>query len=281
MNFPAHLVHNFQFSGNVTLTACPVCGNGLFSEIWRLPQNRLEKTAVLDSPGAPYHGYQINYLPTLRVPQEIYVFDICHRCESIFLNPKNDDQMVYRSDTSKVKYFKEHGLDGFRYFTNSVRKLFPANTKKVVDSACGSGQVLALLKELDPGLELMGLELSQPSVDFINHELGIKACAVDLDQDDLDQVVPPGTIDFVILSEAFEHVRRPLTVMRKMVRLLRPGGRVHFTAQYYGDNSLQIRVDEPIYINQQGFEYVIGELGVKLVNLIKDNKIRATIEKPA
>ena len=65
-----------------------------------------------------------------------------------------------------------------------------------------------------------------------------------------------------------------------LVRMLRPGGRIHFTAQYYGDNPLQIRVGEPIYVNNVGLNYVVEALGVKLIELKKDIKMRATVEKP-
>jgi hypothetical protein len=68
--------------------------------------------------------------------------------------------------------------------------------------------------------------------------------------------------------------------MHKLVEMLKPGGRIHFTAQYWGDNPLQIRVGEPIYINQCGFDYTLKTLGLELVELKKDIKIRATVEKP-
>jgi len=82
------------------------------------------------------------------------------------------------------------------------------------------------------------------------------------------------------VQEAYEHVRSPIVLMKKMARMLRPGGRLWLTAQYWGDNELQIRVGEPIYINDVGFDYTLEQCGLKLVSLKKDIKIRALLEKP-
>jgi SAM-dependent methyltransferase len=271
----------FKIAGSLHLTACPVCDGAEIGEIWRLPQNRLAQTVYLDAPGSLMHKTYLNYLPTLQVPQRIFKFDICDRCESIFLNPKTDDQASYTTDASKVNSFRTRGPEEFRTHVNSYYSMLPENTKLVVDAACGAGQALCLMKQDRPEINSIGLELSTPSVEFMNGELGLTAHLADLDRDDLDPYVAPGTVDFVIFQEAFEHVRQPLVVMRKLVRMLRPGGRIHFTAQYYGDNPLQIRVGEPIYVNNVGLNYVVEALGVDLVDMKKDIKIRATVEKPA
>jgi hypothetical protein len=67
-----------------------------------------------------------------------------------------------------------------------------------------------------------------------------------------------------------------------MVRMLRPGGRIHVTAQYFGpENGLQIRVGEPIYIDRYGLDWVVDQLDAKLVELKADIKYRVTLEKKA
>ncbi len=271
---------NFKLAGDTLLNACPVCDSTEIGELWRLPQNRLSHVTHLNAPGSPLHGLYLDYLPTLKSPQEIFKFDICSHCESIFLNPKFDDQAHYAHDTSKVESFRKKGPGEQRGAADSFMRMFPDDTTVVVDAACGAGQLLHLIKIDRPDIRAVGLELSKPSVAFMNGELGIEAHLTDLDRDDLDSVVAPGSVDFIVLQEAFEHVRAPLVVMRKLVRMLRPGGRMHFTAQHYGDNELQIRVGEPIYINDAGLDFVIKALGVELISLKKDIKVRATVEKP-
>jgi SAM-dependent methyltransferase len=149
----------------------------------------------------------------------------------------------------------------------------------VVDAACGAGQALALLNERHPTLKLIGLELSRPSVDFIR-SLGIEASVVDLDLEELDSIIAPDSVDFILFYEAFEHVRQPVTVLKKLVRLLRSGGRLHFSAQYYGpESSLQVRVGEPIYLDRHGLDWVVSQLDAGIHDLTIDTKFRVTLQK--
>ena len=269
----------FPVAGTIALDHCPVCDSLEIGRLWQLPQSRLGAPTYLHSPGAPFDKFYLDYLPLLKVPQQIFIFDICRSCHSIFRNPKDDDQASYRNDRSKVEAFKKDGTAPFNGIAGLCAKRFPRDTRFVVDAACGSGQILAVLHERDPGLKLMGLELSQPSVDFIR-SLGIDAATVDLDFDELDAIIPPGTVDFIVFYEAFEHVRRPLIVLKKLVRMLRRGGRLHFTAQYYGpESSLQVRVGEPIYLARHGLDWIVSQLDAGIVDLIVNVKFRVTLQK--
>ena len=270
---------NFSVAGTVLLDRCPVCDGAELGRVWQLPQSRFAAPTYLSSPGSPYHNFYLDYLPLLKVPQQIFVFDMCRSCHSIFRNPKDDDHAGYRNDTSKVASFKEQGTEPFKGMASLCEKYFPPGTRTVVDAACGSGQVLALLRAQHPDLKLMGLELSRPSVEFIR-SLDIEAAEADLDLEDLDPIVAPGTVDFIVFYEGFEHVRRPVTVLKKLVRMLRQGGRLHFSAQYYGpETSLQIRVGEPIYIDRHGLDWILSQLDVTVVDLKANVKLRVTLQK--
>lgn len=270
---------NFPLAGTVALDRCPVCGGSEIGRLWQLPQSHLGAPTYLNSPGSPFHDFYLDYLPLLKVPQQIFVFDICRFCHSVFRNPKDDDQASYANDTSKVEAFKSQGTGSFTGIVNLCEKRFPRSTRTVVDAACGAGQALAILRERHPELQLMGLELSRPSVDFMG-SIGIGAAAADLDLDELDSIVAPGTVDFILFYEAFEHVRQPVTVLKKLVRMLRRGGRLHFTAQYYGpESSLQVRVGEPIYIDRHGLDWVVSQLDADIHDLTVNIKFRVTLQK--
>lgn len=270
---------NFLLAGTIVLDRCPVCDSSEIGRLWQLPQSRLGAPTYLNSPGSPFHDFYLDYLPLLKVPQQIFVFDICRFCHSIFRNPKDDDQTSYSNDTSKVEAFRSQGTAPFNGIVNLCEKRFPRDVKTVIDAACGAGQALALLGERRPELDLMGLELSRPSVEYMS-SLGIKAAVVDLDRDDLDPIVAPGSVDFILFYEAFEHVRQPVTVLKKLVRMLRPGGRLHFTAQYYGpESSLQVRVGEPIYIDRHGLDWVVSQLDAGIHDLTVNIKFRVTLQR--
>ena len=270
---------NFALAGAIALDQCPVCGGREIGRLWQLPQSHLGAPTHLNSPGSPFHNYYLDYLPLLRVPHQIFVFDICRFCHSVFRNPKDDDQTSYRTDASKVAAFKSQGVAPFAGIVKSCEKYFPHNTRMVIDAACGAGQALALLRERRPELRLMGLELSQPSVEHMR-SLGIEAHVVDLDLEDLDPIIGSGEVDFIVFYEAFEHVRHPLVVLKKLIRLLRKGGRLHFSAQYYGpESSLQIRVGEPIYIDRHGLDWVASQLDATIHDFTVDTKYRVTLQK--
>jgi SAM-dependent methyltransferase len=270
---------DFVRAGTIALARCPVCDSSEIGLLWQLPQTRLGVPTHLNSPGSGYHDFYLDYLPTLKVPQQVFTFDICKQCHSVFRNPKDDDQASYRADSSKVAAFKAAGTAPFAGIVKQCERHFPRNTKIVVDAACGAGQALALLRERRPDIKLRGLELSRPSVDFIR-SMGIDACVVDLDLQELDPVVMSASVDFVLFYEAFEHVRKPLIVLKKLIGLLRSGGRLHFSAQYYGpESSLPVRVGEPIYIDRHGLDWVVSQLDVRLHDLTIDTKFRVTLQK--
>jgi len=269
----------FPVAGTIALDRCPVCDSDEIGRLWQLPQSHLGASTYLNSPGSPFHDFYLDYLPLLKVPQQIFVFDICRFCHSIFRNPKDDDQSSYRSDASKVAAFKAKGTASFASIVKSCEKHFPHDTRTVIDAACGAGQALALLRERRPELKLVGLELSRPSVEFMR-SMDIEAHVVDLDFEEIDSSMTAGSIDFILFYEAFEHVRQPLTVLRKLTHLLRSGGRLHFTAQYYGpESSLQVRVGEPIYIDRHGLDWAVAQLDVSLHALTIDTKFRVTLQK--
>ena len=271
---------NFLLAGTIALERCPVCDRPDIGLLWQLPQTRLGAPTYLNSPGSPYHDFYLDYLPMLKVPQQIFAFDICRSCHSIFRNPKDDDHASYRDDQSKVAAFKAKGTAPFAGIAKLCERHFPKNTKTVVDAACGAGQALALLGERRPDLKLIGLDLSRPSVAFMR-TMGIDAHGVDLDLEDLNPIVPEASVDFVLFYEAFEHVRQPLVVLKKLMAMLRSGGRLHFSAQYYGPTSpLQVRVGEPIYIDRHGLDWVVSQLDARLHDLTIDTKFRVTLQKP-
>lgn len=269
----------FVIAGDIAVDACPVCESRKTAPLWHLPQTWLDGATKLHAPGAKHHGTSVGFLPLLKVPQEIYKFDVCADCHAIFGNPRPDDHLLYETDASQVDAFRESGTAPYRDTAAFYEARFPKDALIVVEAACGSGQILALLRQRQRDLKLMGLELSAPSVEWIK-SLGIDARVADLDFDDLDRHVQPGSVDMVIFNEAFEHVRRPLAVLKKLVRMLRPGGRLCFSAQFYGpDARLPIRATEPIYIDRFGLNWITERLDTKLIELIVDTKFRVTLER--
>jgi SAM-dependent methyltransferase len=97
---------------------------------------------------------------------------------------------------------------------------------------------------------------------------GIEAYQFDLDRDDHRAILSPASMDIVSFYEAFEHVERPLGVLARLLDLLRPGGRLFFSAQRYGEDvKLAIRPGEPIYIGPRAIELIPQLLPAHTVNV--------------
>src|SRR5262249_11747215 len=232
----------FTFQGSKTLSSrpygkilkdhCPICGSGNTFNAWKIPMTRLDPPATL------FGGY-FDMVPTLQTPFQVFGFDFCSDCETIFLNPDIPRQELidsYIRSTSYIdKMANEAEWAGYEERYRDILKFAPSGAKVLVDCGCGYGQVLFLAAKdkSHPWSRAVGLELAQSYVKNMRDN-GIEAHQFDLDRDDHRAIVAPGTADMVAFHEAFEHVERPLGALARMLDMLRPGGRLYFTAQRYG-----------------------------------------------
>jgi 2-polyprenyl-3-methyl-5-hydroxy-6-metoxy-1,4-benzoquinol methylase len=113
-----------------------------------------------------------------------------------------------------------------RVYTNhgnpGVVALVDRDARNVLDVGCGSGDTAALLRARDPNKRLYGITASSAEARAAAKHM--QACWVA----DLDGEVPMETAelqyDVLIFSHVLEHLRDPQLVLKRLVRLLRPGG---------------------------------------------------------
>jgi 2-polyprenyl-3-methyl-5-hydroxy-6-metoxy-1,4-benzoquinol methylase len=243
----------FSVFGNRRLAACPVCRSSEIVSLWRMPATNLQR------PIEVFGGY-FNQLPTLTVPGTVFCFDFCRECESIFLNPVDPGQKEeYRTTAHYIRKMEDLvEWRGYEDVYDSFARWIPPNATVMIDAACGIGQYLHVARRRGTHRwrRLIGLELAEKYVEHMR-AAGLEAHVFDIDSDDLLGIVEPDSVDFISFCEAFEHVERPLEAMRKLMAVLRRGGRLFFTAQRYGtDVQAAVRPGEPIYIGEK----VIGDL---------------------
>lgn len=234
-------------SADKRLAQCPVCHSADFSPLWAIPMTSLHE------PLQVFGGY-FTQIPTLQVPAPVFAFDFCRDCESIFLNPVPGNQKAaYRGNDHYIRKMRRDAeWKAYEALYDRLRSWIPGDATTMIDAACGIGQYLQVARKKEPGRwkRLIGLELAESYVEHM-HDLGLEAHAFDIDSDDLTSVVPRDSVDFVIFAEAFEHVESPLDALAKLLDVLRPGGRLYFTAQRYGpDVQASVRPGEPIYISE-------------------------------
>jgi SAM-dependent methyltransferase len=254
----------FSVFGDRQLADCPVCHSFDIAPLWRMPMTNLAE------PINVFGGY-FNQIPTLRVPATVFCFDFCRSCESIFLNPVDGRQKeAYRTTRHYIhKMQNASEWRGYEDVYDTFSPWIPQDAAVMIDAACGVGQYLQVARRRGTRQwqRLIGLELAESYVEHMRDE-GLEAYAFDIDNDDLAAIVARDSVDFISFCEAFEHVERPLDALRKLAAVLRPGGRLYFTAQRYGtDVTAAVRPGEPIYIGEKLIDELPQRVGCRVVSI--------------
>lgn len=254
----------YSVFGDRRIDACPVCLRCNSVHLWRMPMTSIKEPVKL------FGGY-FNQVPTLQVPATVFCFDFCMECESIYLNPALASQKEqYRQSDHYIRTMQAGTLwHEYEDVFDQFAKWIPAGATTLMDAACGIGPYLEVARRREPDRwrRLIGLELSEKYVEHMRVR-GLEAYAFDIDTDDLVKLVGRDTIDFIAFCEAFEHVERPLGALAKLLSVLKPGGRLYFTAQRYGrDVQAAVRPGEPIYIGEKVLRELPQRLGCRVVHV--------------
>jgi len=201
---------------------------------------------------------------------KIYAWSRCDGCGSLFLNPYSDARDNYRRSTYHAGKFTDGRPTyegGFIGRWAHMQKFMPESPVGLLDAACGAGQYLSMAA--DSGLfsgPILGMEISEMSVAAINMNAKAGAGFVKAEAWDLDAAPIVGRVfDFIIFSEAFEHVQEPRAVIKSLAGALSPRGRIYFTAQS-PHGGLPIRPGEPIYTTENGLRELLDHLSLRVVH---------------
>lgn len=253
----------FSIVGDKQLADCPVCHSTKIAPLWRMPATNLPE------PIKVFGGY-FNQIPTLQTPANMFCFDFCQDCESIFLNPvQSQEKASYRGTDHYIRKMRNADeWKGYEEIYDSFVRWIPADATVMMDAACGVGQYLQVARRRGTHRwqRQIGLELAEKYVEHMRSE-GLDAHVFDIDTDDLLIIAPADSVDFISFCEGFEHVERPLDALRKLLVALRPGGRLFFTAQRYGKDVLAaVRPGEPIYIGEKFIRELPQRLGCRILD---------------
>lgn len=100
----------------------------------------------------------------------------------------------------------------------------PPTARMLLDVGCGTGQNSEVLRQRIPEIRTYGLTISPPEHDAANSVMdGCWVC-------DLEEELPPEIhelrFDVILCSHVLEHLREPKLVLRRLLTLLHPSGRV-------------------------------------------------------
>ena len=94
--------------------------------------------------------------------------------------------------------------------------------RTALDLGCGTGEMMRLLLQADPGRELYGLDLSEEMLAEARAKLQGRAALTVGDSESLPY--PDGMFDVVYCNDSFHHYPAPEKVLGEVFRVLRPGG---------------------------------------------------------
>jgi len=102
--------------------------------------------------------------------------------------------------------------------------------QRVVDIGCGTGDLIALIKERHPGVEVTGLDPDAKALARARRKLERAGVSAQLDQGFSDELpYPDASLDCVFSSFMFHHLGRDekAKTLAEIRRVLKPAGRLH------------------------------------------------------
>lgn len=105
----------------------------------------------------------------------------------------------------------------------------------VVDVGCGSGEFTSRLAEAMPKARVLGIEILAQQVAYAQERFRHLAPRLEFREGDAFELkLPDGHFDFVACRHMLQSVPQPQHVIDELVRVTRPGGRLHLLAEDYG-----------------------------------------------
>lgn len=166
-----------------------------------------------------------------RTSPDTFLAVSCPSCGTVRLDPRPDDtelSRIYPDDYHAFDFTaEEFGIVHRVRRRLEARRLLraagdlPAQAR-VLDVGCGDGFHLELLRDAGgSGWSLEGIDLDERAVERARRR-GLVAHHGSVTDDELT----PAVYDLVLLIQTIEHVADPAALLRSIVRVLRPGGRL-------------------------------------------------------
>jgi ubiquinone/menaquinone biosynthesis C-methylase UbiE len=97
--------------------------------------------------------------------------------------------------------------------------------ERVLDVACGTGELERMLISVHPGLNITGVDISENMLSVAREKLAAHE-SVGFRRGGAEELpFPSGTFDVVVTANSFHYFDNPTVALLEMRRVLRPGGR--------------------------------------------------------
>ena len=125
----------------------------------------------------------------------------------------------------------KHHFNIFMYFQDQLGKLFNDHSNlSILDIGPGHGFFSYLVKKEFPDYEKLDLiDISETSLTMTKGIIGYDEDKISYFQQDVFDYQDTNKYDFIVLGEVLEHLDEPKQILRKLSKLLKPGGLLWLT----------------------------------------------------
>lgn len=153
----------------------------------------------------------------------------CLHCGLYYLNPRPDQKEIHRyyppdylafqkSIEEETAFLKRMDRRyGIYKRCRSVTNVLPG-PGRILDIGCATGLFLSGMKER--GWEVLGIELNEQAAAYARERMGLDIITGNFLETDL----PNHYFDVISLWDVLEHLPDPLPVLKKISKIIRPGG---------------------------------------------------------
>jgi SAM-dependent methyltransferase len=106
---------------------------------------------------------------------------------------------------------------------------------RILDAGCGTGEISRRLAELLPGASILGVDVLDVSLELARTRHAFLAPRLSFERRSVYELgLPARTFDLVVCRHVLHSIPHPERVLAELVRVTRPGGRLHILAEDYG-----------------------------------------------
>jgi len=147
----------------------------------------------------------------------------------------NNPQHRQMADESMVRNLAHQADAIWPQESEILRRYGPPDGLDILDVGCGTGEITARLAQLYPRARLVGVDLIGRHLTLGRERCAAFGSRVTFREADAFALPFAGaSFDLVVCRHMLQAVPRPEDAMAEMVRVLRPGGRLHLLVEDYG-----------------------------------------------
>lgn len=151
--------------------------------------------------------------------------------EKIDLNP----QARQMADESMVRNLAAQALAIWPQESRIIASYGLKPDVQVVDIGCGTGEFALRFAEYFPASDITGIDIFESHIEFARRRCREFGERVRFEQGDAFELrFPDDSFDFAVCRHMLQAVPYPERIVDQMIRVTRPGGRLHLIAEDYG-----------------------------------------------